>query len=379
MFMNNNYLYHHGILGQKWGVKNGPPYPLGVGDHNTREKKAGWRQSIQNKVDEKTQTRDREKKKKIVENLNVKYGNSGWAKTKLTKKQINELADKRLKYAKRVALAVGITAGAVVAYKGYRYIATHHIDYTIPVGKMFQTLSGDPSRVDAKEYFYTAFKELDKTKYVSFFSKDIDRWSGVNKGFKYKIGMTALKDMKIASRKSAVKEFNKLTASNKEFSDAVKLLDAHFPAIINPKTWHTYSPYDKFNVCIALDSAGYKNILGLYKTSDARRINEAKDVFFDAMRKAGYSGVVDMNDTRFNTLSTAPAIIFDKPAFTTSFVNKISSEEYTAAVMEASIAYGLEGIADSVYTIPMVAVAGTGIADAMIDEEAEQMGRTRHI
>lgn len=21
-------VYHHGILGQKWGVKNGPPYPL---------------------------------------------------------------------------------------------------------------------------------------------------------------------------------------------------------------------------------------------------------------------------------------------------------------------------------------------------------------
>ena len=30
--MNSSYdseLKHHGILGQKWGVKNGPPYPLG--------------------------------------------------------------------------------------------------------------------------------------------------------------------------------------------------------------------------------------------------------------------------------------------------------------------------------------------------------------
>lgn len=26
--MNYNELYHHGILGQKWGVQNGPPYPL---------------------------------------------------------------------------------------------------------------------------------------------------------------------------------------------------------------------------------------------------------------------------------------------------------------------------------------------------------------
>lgn len=25
----DNYLMHHGVKGQKWGVKNGPPYPLG--------------------------------------------------------------------------------------------------------------------------------------------------------------------------------------------------------------------------------------------------------------------------------------------------------------------------------------------------------------
>ena len=25
----NNELYHHGILGQRWGHRNGPPYPLG--------------------------------------------------------------------------------------------------------------------------------------------------------------------------------------------------------------------------------------------------------------------------------------------------------------------------------------------------------------
>lgn len=43
-----NELYHHGILGQRWGRKNGPPYPLGAGDHSASEKKAGWRKSLGN-------------------------------------------------------------------------------------------------------------------------------------------------------------------------------------------------------------------------------------------------------------------------------------------------------------------------------------------
>ena len=42
----DEYLAHHGILGQRWGKKNGPPYPLDANDHSASEKKAGWRKSL---------------------------------------------------------------------------------------------------------------------------------------------------------------------------------------------------------------------------------------------------------------------------------------------------------------------------------------------
>ena len=39
-YFDKDYLEHHQILGAKWGKKNGPPYPLGSGDHSSAEKKA---------------------------------------------------------------------------------------------------------------------------------------------------------------------------------------------------------------------------------------------------------------------------------------------------------------------------------------------------
>ena len=42
----DNYLAHHGILGQKHGRRNGPPYPLGRNQHSAAEKRAGWTKSL---------------------------------------------------------------------------------------------------------------------------------------------------------------------------------------------------------------------------------------------------------------------------------------------------------------------------------------------
>lgn len=62
-------LYHHGILGMKWGKKNGPPYPLDAEDHSASEKKAGWKKSLVSRVRASREAKNRYK----LEKSNIKY------------------------------------------------------------------------------------------------------------------------------------------------------------------------------------------------------------------------------------------------------------------------------------------------------------------
>ena len=61
--LDQNYLSHHGILGQKWGKKNGPPYPL---DSKTAERVKNKAKVTKRKTAERVKSKAKVTKRKTV-------------------------------------------------------------------------------------------------------------------------------------------------------------------------------------------------------------------------------------------------------------------------------------------------------------------------
>lgn len=262
----NDELYHHGILKQKWGVRNGPPYPLRGGDYSASEKKAIYKE----------------------------------------RKKENSIYNKK------------------------------HFDKVIKEGTKISTLSYDPDRTKNTDMFFATYKPLDKHQYNALFNRQIEKpilddngnEIGTGKFLKYKITNAAKSDMKVASEDSAAKEFIKLYNNDRDFynfvSDPERMRGYFFDDRYKFKGYRESRSvlekiesgkkpteedlkvvYRMFNYVIPSDGSGNARI--------ANDVAKQRAKFFKELKNEGYAAVLDTNDAIYGGFkATAPVIIFDQ-------------------------------------------------------------------
>lgn len=165
-----NYLSHHGIKGQKWGKKNGPPYPLDPSSYTSSERKF-------------------------------------------------QLSDKQKRVLKNVAISIGIAAAVGAgAYYVNRY-RNMNFDKILKAGTNIQHMS---KRVDdtLNEPFFASYLKSDNRQYSANDSFG-RRWNR-------KMTIQSSKNLHIAGKKTVKKAFGEWMKNHPEHLETINQVGIDF-------------------------------------------------------------------------------------------------------------------------------------------------------
>lgn len=329
-----NAISHHGILGQQWGKRNGPPYPLKPEDHSKSEEKSGWKKSLEGYGRYYKTKNERKKEAKIEYHKQVKKMPE-WIAKKNYKKSLNEIEEelkklypaeaqnneKLRKIAKGALIAAGVAVG--IAGAATMASATNELIVQFDIGEKFRTsraselignvMDDDINKLSdldevvsagtilqrvirsgdnledtlniesAKDFIYATFKPGDNEIYKTLFNA---------RGIGKRIATTreVLSDLKMPSAFKSASTFKELL-SNKEFKKALAK-DFFGPGFNTfPTGWTDGQMWNLFN-SIAGDSG-----------------KESPKIFFKAIQEKGYNAIRDYNDSGY--LGDAPIILLN--------------------------------------------------------------------
>ena len=126
--MQDYILIHHGIKGQRWGVMNGPPYPLGASQKSSAEKRLA----------------------KISKRKETNSAKGGGLKN--TSDEKKERKDFQLTEGQKRALKIGVAAvgTALVAYGAYRVVKANKLDPNVFLDSQLQRKTFEAADFDTQ-------------------------------------------------------------------------------------------------------------------------------------------------------------------------------------------------------------------------------------
>lgn len=276
------YLEHHGILGQKWGKRNGPPYPLSGGDYTKSERTAIYK--------------ERRRKNSIY-----------------NKKHFDKVIPKgaslqTLSYDKNRTKTSDMFYASYDKYDKHKYNAW----FNRRISEVYQNANGAQT------------------------TRKVYKWALNNK---------AATDLKVASEDSASETFRNLYKKDRDFYNFVtdpNRMQSHFveskykfkgyvesrKALERLRTGETPTAddlqviYRMFNYVIPSDGGGNK------KRADD--VLKQREKFFSMLSKNGYGAVLDTNDSIYGGFKArAPVIVFDTAKMLPDSVYRTSFAEVT--------------------------------------------------
>ena len=300
-------LYHHGIKGQKWGVRRFQNY-------------------------DGTLIGSKKKNKKLSEE----------ERKKLKRKKI-------IAGSVAAASAIAITAAAVYVAKN-KYVRDN-TDKTIEKMAMQRIQTAANTDLSDNARIYVSNNKFDNLKYEGMYGDQIRTMSPNLKNSIYKNTYSG-NNINIASNKSSKKVFSELYKNDKDFKDqvdsAIKDFDKKTPLEIKamtPKRSLTflkdkYAPtdntkYDLFNVTLTTGNT------------------DASEKFYTALKNKGYDAIYDKNDIDFSGYKTkSPLIVINGKKVVQESATKLNNTDISKANVKARSVLIAQKIAP--YALPAV-------------------------
>lgn len=286
----------------------------------------------------------------------------------MTSEEAALAAYKRERVEKALKIAAGVAVTAAVAYGASKYVE-NNVDRIIKADvTLSRVATSDTASV--QDAFYAVFSKnkSDVNKYSGLYAKQLTegRYGQIHKNV-YEKTIRATGDLKLASRKSAMKTLQKLVDDDPKYKmDLINVLSAHgnfaeANALIDGKV--TTRVYERMNQTLG---------------STAKNTDIAKR-FYDTLSSEGYNAIKDVNDKKFSGFMTkTPLIVFNaKSKVSVDDVRRLSKSEIDAKNARAMVDIGRKaaarGLAES------VAIYGGGSAAVVAASKVSRNNKEQKI